>query len=249
MSRTRDARTTVTALTEAPRSVTSRPVTPRSGAPRSGGAVRSSRAAMMSRSARGRAAVVAPPSRRDEVVAIAAGVFAERGFAGVTVDDIGAACGMSGPALYHHFASKEAILGEMLVAISEHLSEQAEAVVATSSDPRQTLLALIAVHTEFAVTQSDLITVHFRDLVHASDADQRRVRRLQRRYVEHWVDSLTAGSPDLDPKTARAGVHAMLGLINSTPFSQRLARDEMIAMLRLMALGALDAMVLGAARP
>jgi AcrR family transcriptional regulator len=197
-------------------------------------------------SARARSAVPPRPSRRDELLAIAASAFAERGFGGVTVDDIGAACGMSGPALYHHFASKEAMLGEMLVAISEHLLDHAERVASVSLDPRQTLYALIAVHTEFAVTQSELITVHFRDLVHAPDADQRRVRRLQRRYVEHWVEALTAATPDLDPKIASSGVHAALGLLNSTPFSQRLARDEMMVMLRVMALGALDAMVLNA---
>jgi AcrR family transcriptional regulator len=200
----------------------------------------------LSLSARGRTVPAQRPSRRDEVLAIAAGVFAEHGFGGVTVDDIGAACGMSGPALYHHFASKEAILGEMLVSISEHLLEQAETVAAGVSATRDTLLELIAVHTRFAVEQSDLITVHFRDLVHAPEADQRRVRRLQRRYVDHWVDVLTTGSPALDARTARAGIHATLGLINSTPFSQRLARDEMAALLRAMALGSLDAMVLAA---
>ena len=46
------------------------------------------------------------PSRRVELLAVAAQLFAERGFANVTVDDIGAAAGVSGPALYHHFDGK-----------------------------------------------------------------------------------------------------------------------------------------------
>ena len=52
---------------------------------------------------------------------MAARLFAERGFHGVSVGDIGKAVGVSGPALYKHFDSKDAVLAEMLVAISERL--------------------------------------------------------------------------------------------------------------------------------
>ncbi|MEY2401791.1 MAG: hypothetical protein QOJ08_1902, partial [Ilumatobacteraceae bacterium] len=56
-------------------------------------------------------------SRRDELLSVAADLFAERGFTKVTVDDIGNAVGVSGPALYHHFDGKQSLLGEMLVRI------------------------------------------------------------------------------------------------------------------------------------
>jgi AcrR family transcriptional regulator len=179
---------------------------------------------------------VPAPSRRDELLGLAARLFAERGFAGVTMDDIGAACGISGPALYHHFAGKEALLGEMLVAISEHLLAQGRHAQTTVPGA---LDFLVDGHVQFAVDHPELITVHYRDLVHAAEADRRRVRRLQGRYVECWVAVLgrEAGAPE--PRVIRAAVHATLGLINSTPFSARLARDDMMGLLRSMALGAL----------
>jgi AcrR family transcriptional regulator len=49
-------------------------------------------------------------SRREEILEIAVGLFASRGYHGVSMDDIGAAAGVTGPALYHHFAGKEAML-------------------------------------------------------------------------------------------------------------------------------------------
>ena len=52
-------------------------------------------------------------SRRDEILAIAALQFAERGVASTTVRDIGAAAGILSGSLYHHFESKEQILGEV----------------------------------------------------------------------------------------------------------------------------------------
>lgn len=171
--------------------------------------------------------------RRSELLAIAADLFAARGFANVTVDDIGAAAGVSGPALYHHFAGKEALLGEMLADISEYLLAGGREVVATGGG--DVLERLIRFHAEFAVERRSLITVHFRDLVHASDADQARVRGVQSRYVALWVNELEHRSPDLERRAARATVHAVFGLINSTPFSGRLPRQAMIELLTTMA--------------
>src|SRR3954463_15923256 len=60
-------------------------------------------------------------ARRDEILEIAVGLFATRGYHGVSMDDIGAAAGVTGPALYHHFAGKEAMLAAALIPVSEGL--------------------------------------------------------------------------------------------------------------------------------
>lgn len=64
---------------------------------------------------------VAAPTRREQILREAARLFAERGFHGVGVDEIGAAVGISGPGLYRHFPGKDAMLAELLVGISERL--------------------------------------------------------------------------------------------------------------------------------
>lgn len=178
-------------------------------------------------------------ARRTELLAIAADLFAERGFANVTVDDIGAAAGISGPALYHHFAGKEALLGEMLVDISEYLLAGGRQIADAAGDDARVLDRLVRFHAEFAVERRSLITVHFRDLVHATEADQAKVRGLQSRYVALWSDALQSEASGLDRRTAHAAVHAAFGLINSTPFSGRLPRPAMLDLLTAMALQAL----------
>lgn len=175
-------------------------------------------------------------TRRQELLAIAADLFATRGFANVTVDEIGDAAGVSGPALYHHFAGKEALLGEMLVGISQHLLESGSKLPATGSP--DLLDRLIRFHCEFAVDDRSLITIHFRDLINAGPTDQRRVRRLQARYAAIWVDAVVARY-GIDRRTARSAVHAAFGLINSTPFSATLPRGRMIDLLAAMATAAL----------
>ncbi|MEP7115531.1 MAG: TetR/AcrR family transcriptional regulator [Ilumatobacteraceae bacterium] len=186
------------------------------------------------------------PSRRDELLSVASDLFAERGFTKVTVDDIGNAVGLSGPALYHHFDGKESLLGEMLVGISESLLTKATTIVDNVS-LHEALDPIIAMHVDFAVDNRSLITVHFRDLVQARKGDQQRVKDLQGAYVDIWVDTVAAQHVTvLDAKEVRAAVHAVLGLINSTPYSGRLRRDAHVSLLRTMASGAITGFLTGA---
>ena len=83
--------------------------------------------------------------------------------------------------------------------------------------------------------------MHTRDLHSLAPEDRRRVRELERGYVEVWVEALGAARPDLDEATARASAHAVLGLINSTPHSSRLDDAAMSTLLHRMALDALGA--------
>jgi AcrR family transcriptional regulator len=179
--------------------------------------------------------------RKQQIMDVAAGLFAERGFHRVTVDELGAALGVSGPALYHHFPSKEALLGDMLVSISEQLLEGGRKRVATAATPEDALVALLRGHIQFSLDRTDLITVHVRDLVHAPEASYQRVRELQGQYVQVLVGVLSGLHPGLDAREARAAVHAVFGLLNSTPHSLRISRAAMSQLLLDMALASFAA--------
>lgn len=179
--------------------------------------------------------------RRQQILDAAAVLFARHGFRGVSIYDIGAAVGISGPALYRHFSSKEAILAEMLVGISERLHDVAVERVAHTRPGVEALAALVDWHVEFALDNPALITVHFRDLDNLAEAQQQHVRRMQRAYAEIWVEAIQAAAPDVDEATARSATHAVFGLINSTPHSARLSSDENGVLLQRMAMAALAA--------
>lgn len=185
----------------------------------------------------------ARPSRREQILRAAAQLFAERGSRSVGVDDVGAAVGVTGPAIYRHFASKDAMLAEMLVRISERLQAGGEAVVAgAGDDPAAQLDALIAFQVDFALDNPALITVQDRDLGVLTEDDAKQVRRLQRRYVEEWVDVLGRLHTEASTSACRARAHAVFGLINSTPHSAgRLSRPAMAALLARMARAAATA--------
>jgi AcrR family transcriptional regulator len=180
-------------------------------------------------------------TRREQILDTAARLFAERGFHGVSVVDLGSACGISGPALYKHFPSKDALLAEMLVSISEELLRvgRERARAGDPDGPEAVVLALVDWHIDFALRHQPLIVVQDRDWSSLPDEARERVRWLQRRYVDLWADRLREVHPGLTRKEAHARAHACFGLINSTPHSRMLPEQQMRAMLREMAAGAL----------
>ncbi|WP_229325912.1 TetR/AcrR family transcriptional regulator [Streptomyces sp. UNOC14_S4] len=187
-------------------------------------------------------------SRREQILEEAARLFAERGFHGVGVDEIGAAVGISGPGLYRHFAGKDAMLSELLVGISGRLFEGGRRRVAEAADlgAAAVLDSLIDGHIDFALDDRALITLHDRELGQLREDDRKQVRSLQRQYVELWVDVVRALHPDAPLAEVRAAVHAVFGLLNSTPHLGRPGalpgRAGTAALLRRLAHGAFSSL-------
>lgn len=185
--------------------------------------------------------------RRQQILDAAAELIAERGLAGVRLEDLGKAAGISGPAVYRHFANKEAVLEELLVGISHHLLDNGSRVVEQADTPQQALEALVDFHIDFSLTKPALIRVQGRDLATLDDEARRVVRQLQRRYVEIWVGVLRDLDPTLSEDDARIKAHAGFGALNSTPHSSRRTtslehgrRERTRTVLRAMAIAALS---------
>ncbi|WP_040766412.1 TetR/AcrR family transcriptional regulator [Tsukamurella sp. 1534] len=180
----------------------------------------------------------AKAARRRELLAAAATLMAERGFAGVRLEDIGAAAGVSGPAMYRHFAGKQDVLAALLVEISEYLHDGGRRVAEEhGDDPREALRELVDFHVDFATSEPDLIRVQYRDLWSLAPESAKQVRRLQRQYVEIWADQLTRIGGD--PVENRAAVHAVFGLLNAAPSLPTMPQPRLRALLREKARSAL----------
>src|SRR5262245_12267411 len=135
------------------------------------------------------------------------------------MDDIGSAAGVTGPALYHHFAGKEAMLVAALIPVSEGLLHGGKARVALHPDDAGAALAdLIDFHVEFALENPAVIALHLHELDRLPEEPRRQIRKLQRLYVEEWVGVLGVLRPGLHPGEARVLAHSAFGLMNSTPF-------------------------------
>lgn len=102
-------------------------------------------------------------TRRDELLAIAARLFADKGFKNTTVRDIADAAGILSGSLYHHFDSKESMVDEILRTFQEDLFGQYDDILASDADPLAKLEQAVRVsfeaidehHDEVAIFQND----------------------------------------------------------------------------------------------
>ncbi|WP_431804394.1 TetR/AcrR family transcriptional regulator [Microbacterium sp. bgisy203] len=188
-------------------------------------------------------------NRRARLLDEAAALFAARGFAAVTTAEIGEAVGMSGPALYKHFSSKDAILTELLVDASERLLAGCREILAArgfgggrglDADAAASVLAdLIVFHIGFATAAPDIIRIQDRELAGLGAEASHRVRSLQRSYVDAWDEVLAAAQPGLSDAERQTRLLGVFGLLNSTPHSAAASGADAAGILAGMAQRAL----------
>jgi AcrR family transcriptional regulator len=102
-------------------------------------------------------------TRREQLLQIAAGLFASKGFRNTTVRDIADAAGILSGSLYHHFDSKESMVDEILRTFQKELFGQYDEILASDADPRAKLEQAVRVsfdaidrhHSEVAIFQND----------------------------------------------------------------------------------------------
>ncbi|GAA4479254.1 TetR/AcrR family transcriptional regulator [Microbacterium panaciterrae] len=161
---------------------------------------------------------------RQRFLDAAAQLFADRGFHAVSIGELGTAVGVSGPALYRHFPSKEAMLEEILIGTSEFLLQGgSEIVAAPHGSDRELLDALIDFHLTFALTHRDVIRVQDRELGTLPKAANREVRKLQRQYLTVWAEVVGRIRPEVTPADRQVTMHAAFGLLNSTAHNTEVA--------------------------
>ncbi|WJR36211.1 TetR/AcrR family transcriptional regulator [Mycobacteroides immunogenum] len=152
-----------------------------------------------------RAGGASQPSRRDELLSLAAEMFAERGLRATTVRDIADAAGILSGSLYHHFDSKEAIVDELLRDLLDGLFTRYREIAAAELNPLERLKGF------FMATFEAIETKHAQVAIYQSEAprllSQERfayLNELNTEQRELWLDVLRDGiaqgqfRPDLD---------------------------------------------------
>lgn len=147
----------------------------------------------------------APASRRDELLQLAATMFAERGLRATTVRDIADSAGILSGSLYHHFTSKEQMVEEVLRDFLNWLFTRYDEIVASTTDPLERVKGLFMVSFE-AIEHRHAQVVIYQDeakrlnpLAQFGFLDERN-REQRRMWVEVLKQGVAEGSfrPDLD---------------------------------------------------
>ncbi len=145
-------------------------------------------------------------------------LFATQGFRNTNIVDIGEACQASKSRMYHYFASKEAMLGEMLTQHVSKLVELATQVAGLALDPRARLRSYLLLHLRYYHEARDCHTVLIEDADHLPAEARAVVDQHEQKLVGLLVALLREINPTRFKDRHGATTHAMLiyGMLNWT---------------------------------
>jgi AcrR family transcriptional regulator len=155
-------------------------------------------------------------SRREELLAAAAGAFRRDGFSAVGTDDIGAEVGIVGPALYRYFDSKLAILIALCQRLDEWLNLETMRALRGSSDPQEMLRALVDGYTRVAIESPDLISAAIVESLHLPRAVADSLHRSRSDRESEWMRCLAQLRPNQSDIQLRIRIATAIGFINDT---------------------------------
>lgn len=154
------------------------------------------------------------PPRREELLAAAARLFRERGYADVSVADLGAAVSVTGPSVYAHFASKREILAVLLARTVESLALATGAALAAAAGPDDAVDRLLRGYTGFALAHTDLLSVSLTEVALLPEAARPDIHRARRDFITEWIGAVRRLRPGLDATAARVRVYGAMSVIN-----------------------------------
>jgi AcrR family transcriptional regulator len=178
--------------------------------------------------------------RREAIIDAATLLFSARGYADTGIDDIGAAVGVTGPAVYRHFDSKE----ELLVAVLERAVDHSEAILprvrAEATSPEDALRRLVEYSVDSCIGDRTLTALLLQHSSALPQGPRTAMERAQRRLIEEYAEILREVRSDLTPSEARMAVYAATALMRAVAQRESsLSADRLQTLLASMAHAAL----------
>ncbi|WP_431966036.1 TetR/AcrR family transcriptional regulator [Nocardia sp. bgisy134] len=167
--------------------------------------------------------------RPEQMIIAAARLFNERGFGAVSIEDIGASVGVSGPALYHHFAGKTHLLNEIIDRNNEWVEIYAQRALTEGGEPSASLRLVLRYYIQFAIEQTDLVGTAVSEVGHLPDDAAARYRRIHREGNIGWARLLQSLRPELSMPMARVLIHTITTVITDAVRNPRLTRRNDLA--------------------
>lgn len=165
-----------------------------------------------------------PHGRREAILAAATRLFHASGYQAVSMEDVGAAVGISGAGVYKYFPRKADLLSAVIDRAAAPLQLGLTLALARATDAPQGLANVLDAYVEFALLHHDLVGILVAEVSNLPDEQRRDVRRAQHDYVSEWIRLLRATRPELDERRARFVVHAVLTVVNDVTRTRHLIR-------------------------
>lgn len=171
---------------------------------------------------------ITPRSRHESLIVAASRMFFERGYQSATMEEIGAAVGITGAGVYKYFQSKPDLLNAVVARASQPLQLGLSRALGSATSAGEALELVLDAYIEFATVHRHLVGILVSEVTNLPEPLRRTVRRQQADYVAEWVQLVRESRPEIDAAQARYLVQAVLTVVNdATRTDHLLARPDL----------------------
>jgi AcrR family transcriptional regulator len=175
-------------------------------------------------------AALLPASRQEAILTAATRLFSARGYQEVGVDDIGAAVGITGATVYHHFTNKQAILTAALSRFLQALLFDLSGALDNSPTPSAALDKVLRGFVRICVERGHVIAALENEVINLPAEERRELLDAQVGYISEWAALLVGQRSDLsEPEAmllARAAVSSLAALVAIPHIRRRATFDR-----------------------
>lgn len=140
------------------------------------------------------------PTRKQEIIQIAASLFKEKGYSAVSMRDIAQAMDIKAASLYNHISGKQEILSSLIVKVAEEFTSEMSEIISASLPPLQKIKRVIEIHIDITVNYSENIATLNNDWMHLEGDDLNRVVNMREEYEENFRSIIKQGISQGDIK-------------------------------------------------
>lgn len=123
---------------------------------------------------------------REQFIAAAQRLFADRGFYGASIAAIAEELGLTKQALLHHFGSKEKLYGEVLRGLSQQLMAITREITESEMEPGEQLVELVVAQYRVHIDNQDAARLIMRELLD----NEQRAAKAGNWYLKSYLDLL-----------------------------------------------------------
>jgi AmiR/NasT family two-component response regulator len=168
-------------------------------------------------------------ARRDELLAAAARVIAEKGFAAASMQELAEAMRLKPTALYHYFASKDELLAEVVVKAHTEAWQTVSRAIAATNEPRQALSAFVESLTTWANGRRNEASLLLQTQPLSEGAGRDAVEKAQAAYRDCATELVRRGQSNGQLKSAvdpALAATAILGAVAAVTSPARAVRGR-----------------------
>lgn len=153
---------------------------------------------------------------REAIVKAAIHLFNQNGYHATSMQDVAEAVDIKKPSLYHHFASKEAILLAILEAGMDRLIREVEAISATKQNGSEKIRAAIHAHANIIASNPDAAAVFLREDRGLGDGYMAHylAKRDQFEHLLRGIVQQAVNQGEFHDMDVPVVVQALLGMVN-----------------------------------